>query len=165
MDKETEASRSQVSDFPKTTQLVSGRDRTGKQAQPHLRFCSHPCTLWPLCEGQEPQGEGTQVLPFIRLGSTLFSPLTTWMTLDNLLTPAMSSVFFLWRSPSPAHIPQCLLAVLVDSINMQSACVSAGTMLDLGPQQLLRQSSCHHGATIFMRRDLKGKEPGPQNPG
>ena len=109
----------------------------------HLRSCSHPCALWPLGEGWQPLGEkGYKCYYLADWGPLCSHRLTGWMTLENRLTPSISSVFFLWPSRSPGHTLQCLLGVLSDPITMQSSWVSTGgcgAMLELGPQQLLRQ--------------------------
>ena len=133
MDEETEAPRGPVSDFPKTTQLVSGRGRIGEQAWPHRRFRSHPRAPWAPSEGWEPRGEGTRfTLPQTGVCSVL-----SWLILDNLRTPRTSSGL---ASPRPAH--HSLPASCTDWFHKCAAspCVRRWHHADAGPQQLIKPS-------------------------
>lgn len=112
-----------------------------------------PHTWWCLCKGTEELRGGGMNAGFNTHPTRilLVSPVTSCMTLDNLLTSTTSFVLFLGPSPSLAHITQYQLAVLSDSINMPSACVSArchvrpGSVAVSKTKSLLPQSYRPHG--------------------
>lgn len=89
------------SDFPKVTQLVNGRARTGNR-HGHTQGPAHTtCTQRPLCEGTH-LGGGRRNTSFnvhqIKVHSVL--PSYQQMTLDSLLALTASLVIVLWPSPS-----------------------------------------------------------------
>ena len=126
----------------------------------HLRSCSHPCALWPLGEGWQPLGEkGYKCYYLADWGPLCSHRLTGWMTLENRLTPSISSVFFLWPSRSPGHTLQCLLGVLSDPITMQSSWVSTGGGWCHVRTRSTAVTETVSGAAVLVGRDLRGKEP------